>query len=179
MTATLTERLELRPWCHAEVADNFAAVNAQPAVTEFLNGGRPQPRVASDALSRRIAAHWEEHGFGPWALFSRAGGPLLGFVGLMYPAWLPSHAHRVEVGWRLDPAAWGRGYATEAGRAALELGFGRLRLPEVISLIDPRNRRSVAVAERLSLARERVIRHPAGDRDIAVYRLGRTAPDDV
>ena len=62
---------------------------------------------------------------------------MIGFVGLSIPAFLPAVLPAVEVGWRLRSDVWGRGLATEGGRAALELAFGPLRLDRVISIIDP------------------------------------------
>ena len=110
---------------------------------------------------------------GLWAVFPKEDEGFAGFVALMHPGWLPSDAHRVEVGWRLARSGWGRGYATEAGRAALAVGFGQLGLPEVVSLIHPDNRRSIAVAERLGLTLERTATHPTDGQPISVYRLGR------
>jgi ribosomal-protein-alanine N-acetyltransferase len=60
----------------------------------------------------------------------------------------------VEVGWRLAASAWGRGYATEAARAALEFGFGPAGLDEVVSLTSAGNERSRAVMERLGMSHD-------------------------
>src|SRR5690606_30531493 len=66
----------------------------------------------------------------------------------------------VEVGWRLLPEHWGRGYATEAGRIALDFAFSQLGLPEVVSFTATQNGKSRAVMERIGMARD-----PAGDFD--------------
>ena len=79
------------------------------------------------------------------------------------PVFLPEVLPAIEVGWRLDPSAWGRGYATEAGRRALDEAFGTLRLPEVCSIIQPENAGSVRVAERLGLTCRRTATVPASD----------------
>ena len=60
----------------------------------------------------------------------------------------------MEVGWRLARGAWGNGYATEAGRAALDFGFERAGLEEIVSFTTVANRRSRAVMERLGMARD-------------------------
>ena len=62
-------------------------------------------------------------------------------------------APAVEVGWRLARAYWGRGYATEAARASLDDGFSRLALDRIVSFTVPANRPSLAVMERLGMAR--------------------------
>ena len=60
----------------------------------------------------------------------------------------------VEVGWRLAGPAWGRGYATEAARAALEFGFDRAGLEEIVSFTSAGNRRSRAVMERIGMSHD-------------------------
>jgi RimJ/RimL family protein N-acetyltransferase len=67
--------------------------------------------------------HWEERGFGLWAVEERASGEFIGFVGLMRHDW-PEGEHRTEVGWRLGRAHWGRGLATEGAFATGSKGSG-------------------------------------------------------
>jgi RimJ/RimL family protein N-acetyltransferase len=114
-----------------------------------------------------LAGHWQLRGFGMWVVEERATGAFVGRVGLHYPEGWPDR----EVGWALARPFWGRGYATEAGRAAIEVAFGRLGWQRIISLIDPANVRSVRLAERLGERRdcEAVVR---GHR-VAVYALAK------
>jgi RimJ/RimL family protein N-acetyltransferase len=153
----------LRGWRAAD-ADAFAALNADPDVRRHLGDGRPQTRAQSDAELDRIRAHWAEHGFGLWCAAARAEPErCLGFVGLAIPSFLPAVLPAVEVGWRLAPAAWGRGLATEGAGAALAEAFGPLRLERAIAVVDPDNARSLRVAARLGM-------HPAADRIHPVTR---------
>ena len=78
----------------------------------------------------------------------------------------------VEVGWRLAPAWWGRGLATEAARASVAYGFDRLGLRSVVSIIDERNARSLRLAERLGMTRGRDRLHPVTRRRLRVMELG-------
>lgn len=156
-----TERLALRRWREADLA-TFAALNADPAVTEFLVG--PLTRAESDDMVARIEGTFDERGFGLWAVEVAADGPdagaFAGFVGL-WPTGFQAHfTPAVEVGWRLARAHWGRGYATEAARASLADGFARLGLPEVVSFTAAVNVRSRRVMERLGMTRD-----PAHDFD--------------
>jgi len=118
--------------------------------------------AASDALADRIAARLDEHGFGLWAV--EVSGRFAGFVGLNPVPdairALTRGAPEMEVGWRLARWAWGHGYATEAGRAAVAFAFRELELPEVVSFTAVGNLRSRAVMERLGLTRD-----PADDFD--------------
>ncbi|MCC5725725.1 GNAT family N-acetyltransferase, partial [Klebsiella pneumoniae] len=74
-----THRLILRPWLVQDRA-RFAELNADPRVMEFFPSCLD--RAQSDALLRRIDAHFAEHGFGWWALQVKGGDPFIGYVGL-------------------------------------------------------------------------------------------------
>jgi ribosomal-protein-alanine N-acetyltransferase len=161
-----TERLLLRAWQPSDEAP-FAALNADPEVTRYLRG--PMRRDESDELLARIRGHWQEHGFGLYAVEVKDGGAFVGFVGLAVPSFLPEVLPAVEVGWRLAREHWGNGYATEGARASLGHGFGELGLRQIISIIDPRNAASVRVAERLDMTRGRDRIHPITRERLAVY----------
>lgn len=153
----LTARLRLRRWRDTD-REPFASMNADPEVMRYF----PQPldRAASDALVDRIEAHFAEHGYGLWALEQLADGAFLGFAGLNpMPAGVPG-AGETEVGWRLSRSAWGHGYATEAGSAALRIAFEELRLARVWSITTLGNVRSQAVMRRLGLTEHLRYRQP-------------------
>jgi RimJ/RimL family protein N-acetyltransferase len=160
-----TERLLLRGWREQD-REPFAALNADPAVMEHFPA--PLDRVRSDALVDAIEARFERDGFGLWALEVESSGEFIGFTGLAIPAFEAHFTPAVEVGWRLARSAWGQGYATEAGRAALAFGFGQGGLAEVVSFTSAGNLRSRAVMERLGMRRD-----PADD-----FEHPDLAPDD-
>jgi RimJ/RimL family protein N-acetyltransferase len=72
--------------------------------------------------------------------------------------------HRVEVGWELDPACWGRGLATEGGLAGVGYGFGVVGLERIISVTVPANRASWRVMEKAGMRLVRTFRQPWPDR---------------
>ena len=152
-----TERLVLRRWTTRDAAP-FAALNADPEVTRHLLA--PLDRAESDALIARIEAEWEARGHGLWAVDVLDGPPCIGFVGLSAPTFEAHFTPAVEVGWRLARAAWGRGYATEAARAAIAFGFDEIGLDEIVSFTVPHNTRSRAVMTRLGMHHD-----PADDFD--------------
>src|SRR4051812_39706906 len=84
--------------------------------------------VESNAMVERVEAHFEEHGFGPYALEIRSSGEFAGFAGLMVPSFSAHFTPCVEIGWRLAREHWGQGYATEAAQAVLSFAFERLGL---------------------------------------------------
>jgi RimJ/RimL family protein N-acetyltransferase len=94
---------------------------------------RTLDRAESDAIVVRIRAHFDRRGFGLWAVEAPGVAPFLGFVGLADATFEAPFTPCVEVGWRLARAYWGRGYATEAARAALRFGFEQAGLDEVVS----------------------------------------------
>jgi RimJ/RimL family protein N-acetyltransferase len=136
-----TERLLLRPMEPGDL-DAFAALHADPEVTEFV---RPLDRKASEERLDKDRSEWEQRGHGLLAMLDRQTGTFLGRCGLKH--W--PQFDETEVGWVLRREAWGRGYATEAGRACVEWGLSELDLPYLTAMISPGNARSVRVAERL------------------------------
>jgi RimJ/RimL family protein N-acetyltransferase len=151
------DRVHLRRW-RAEDRAPFAAMNGDPRVMEFFPGTLSGDE--SDAVVDRIEAHFDRHGFGLWAIEVPGVAPFVGFTGLSVPRFEAPFMPCVEIGWRLAVAHWGKGYATEAARLALDYGFGTLGLPEIVSFTAATNLRSRAVMERLGLSRD-----PADDFD--------------
>jgi RimJ/RimL family protein N-acetyltransferase len=168
-----TDRLRLRPWRPAEDLPALAALNSDPGVMRWLAPHRPLRPDESAALLDRIVTHWREHGYGLWAVEPRDDGAgCIGFTGLAIPSFLPEVLPAVEVGWRLAPAWWGRGLATEAARASVAHGFDTLGLASVVSIIDPGNTRSLRVAAKLGMRPGADRLHPVTRRRLRVMELG-------
>jgi ribosomal-protein-alanine N-acetyltransferase len=144
-----TGRLLLRRWRDSD-RESFAALNADPLVMEHFPA--TLSRAESDALVDRIEAGFERNGFGLWAV--EASRTFIGFTGLSVPGFTARFTPCVEVGWRLTRAAWGHGYATEAARAVLEHGFGKLGLAEIVSFTVVDNVRSRAVMRRIGMSHD-------------------------
>lgn len=176
MTATelRTPRLILRRWRESD-REPFAHLNADPDVMRFFVS--PLTRAESDAMVDRIMADFERDDHGLWALEIPGEAPFIGYTGLWHPPYMPV----VEVGWRLDMPFWGRGFATEAARAALADGFERCGLEEIVSFTSPLNQPSVRIMERLGMTHDPAddFEHPnvpAGHplRHHVMYRLSRS-----
>lgn len=171
-----TERLRLRQWCAAD-REPFAALNADPKVMEFYPA--PLGRAESDAMANRCQALIAERGWGFWAVELKNTHEFIGFVGLHIPVPELPFSPCIEVGWRLAARHWGKGFATEAARGALRIGFERLGLQEIVSFTSVINIRSRAVMERLGMREaENTFEHPnvpAGSalRKHCLYRLSR------
>jgi RimJ/RimL family protein N-acetyltransferase len=143
-----TPRLRMRRWRESD-REPFATMNADPAVMEFFES--TQSRAASDASINVWQAQFAANGWSNWAVEVRESAEFIGFTGLSVPRRTFSFSPCVEVGWRLARMAWGHGYATEAARAALQVAFEQLALPEVVSFTAIANQRSRAVMERIGM----------------------------
>ena len=141
-----TENLILRPFKDEDVDDYFGVLDS-PEVRRWLH--IPESLDRSDAWQQMawFLGQWELRGTGHWALEEKDSGQFVGRAGLHRPErhdW-PG----VEVGWVLHPDYWGKGYATEAGAAAVRYGFEEFQVDKLFSCILPENHRSQAVAKRL------------------------------
>tara|TARA_Y100000590_G_scaffold324721_1_gene368320 strand:- start:423 stop:974 length:552 start_codon:yes stop_codon:yes gene_type:complete len=143
-----TDRLVLRPFRDDDLADYFAMEDS-PEVRAGL--GTFDEFRKPDAFLKMAAwlGQWELRGTGHWALEEKDSGLLVGSVGLNQVEVTPLDWPGVEVGWTLHPDQWGRGYATEAGAAAVRYGFEELGEKRLFSCILLDNHRSQAVARRL------------------------------
>ncbi len=162
-----TARLRLRQWIESD-REPFASLSANPRVMEFFPN--ILDRAASDAMFDRLQAQIAEQGWGLWAVESKIDRQFIGFVGLNIPSYELPFSPCVEVGWRLAAEYWGKGYATEAAKGALAVGFvggafpwgNRLNLPEIVSFTAIPNYRSRAVMERLGMERQtETFAHPS------------------
>jgi ribosomal-protein-alanine N-acetyltransferase len=136
-------------------------MNADPVVMEYFPS--TLTRSESDDFVDRVEEHFEAHGCGLWAVEIESSGAFAGYVGL-WPTRFEAHfTPAVEVGWRLRSDVWGQGYATEAAGLALDDGFDRLGLEEIVSFTAAINQRSRRVMERLGMVRAPVddFDHPA------------------
>jgi [ribosomal protein S5]-alanine N-acetyltransferase len=143
----VTERLAARPWTLDE-ADLAAAydVYSRPEVARWI--GAPMEPAEIRIRIERWAEPTDDPTYGVWAVEERSQpGRPIGSV-LLRP--LPPDEEDVEVGWHLHPTVWGRGYATEIGRAAARRAFDT-GIDEVFAIVRPGNERSSKVARRLGM----------------------------
>jgi RimJ/RimL family protein N-acetyltransferase len=165
-----TERLVLREFDERDVAA-FFALGSDPAVVRYTGdpgGGLVSLEQAMDVLRSRPLADYRKYGYGRWACVHRATGEVIGFAGLKFLEDL----QEIDLGYRLLPAYWGQGLATEACRAIIGYGRAHLNLDDVIGLVDPENTASVRVLEKLGFTFVGVVRYH--DEDVAKYVMHST-----
>jgi RimJ/RimL family protein N-acetyltransferase len=156
VTVLETARLRLVPWTPAHGA-MLARLAAMPEVMRHVGSGATWTAAEAEERSARVLVHWRAHGFGWRAAVEHDSGRAVGLIALDLAgtevAELADDDH--EIGWWLDPLVWGRGYATEGGRAIVEEAFTRLGAPSVVARVRPANVASLGVAAALGLTPER------------------------
>ncbi|HEY3725570.1 MAG TPA: GNAT family N-acetyltransferase [Solirubrobacteraceae bacterium] len=168
--ALTTARLRLEPWSddHTELLVRLAA---SPQVTRYIGDGVPWPESRASALAAQLRQDWQRQGFGWRAAIEIENGDQVGLAALTYAgAGAGVAADEYEIGWWLDPAAWGRGLAREGAAAVRDEAFARLKAPSVLARIQPTNGASLAVAAAIGLTHETESVGRAGER-IAILRL--------
>ncbi len=138
-----TDRLLLRMWRNEDFAA-YEKMCGDPEIMKYL-GGRTFDRLEAWRHMAFLVGHWQLLGYGHWAVEEKESGKFIGRIGFLNPEGWPGF----EIGWTLAREVWGKGYATEGARRALEYAFHDLDKDHVISLIHPENKSSIRVAERL------------------------------
>jgi RimJ/RimL family protein N-acetyltransferase len=147
MQALASERLVLRMFRQSDF-DDYAEMCGDPDVMRFLGDGQPLSRADAWRNLAVVVGHWQLRGFGLWAVEEKRTGAFVGRVG----CWQPEGWPGFEVGWALRRQFWGKGYATEAALHSVDFAFNKLGRERVISLIQPENSASIAVALRLGMS---------------------------
>ena len=131
-------------WREETDFEPYAEMCADPDVMRYI-GGKTMSRAEAWRHMAFHVGHWEMRGYGHWAVEEKASGNFIGRIGFLNPAGWPAF----EIGWTLGKQYWGKGFATEGARRALDYAFYELDKPHVISLIHRENKGSAAVARRL------------------------------
>ncbi len=163
-----TERLLLRPFRAADF-DSYAAMNGSVEVMRYIRD--TEDRAAAFRSFCAVIGHWTARGYGMWALEETARGAFLGTAGLVRWEGRPA----VEIGYALAPAAWGKGYATEAVREALRWAREVVGARGLTAVIHPDNAPSIKVAERLGATRSGAL--AVKDQSLLVYSFADSMAD--
>ena len=141
-----TENLRLRPFSPTDTPAMHKIMNGKDVLLYFPGTQTPSPEQVERMIGR-LLAHWQEKGYGLWAVEHRETGVLLGRCGLQYL----EETDEVEVDFIIDRAFWGQGFATEAGLASMQFGFNDLGLSEIVGIVHPENIGSQRVLEKIGM----------------------------
>jgi ribosomal-protein-alanine N-acetyltransferase len=139
-----TERAHLRMFRDADL-DELTTMFADPEVMRYVGNGEPCDRAEAKRALDSIVAHWERHGFGRWVIEGKETGEFMGYGGLRSLFGTP------EVVYHLAKRHWGKGFATEMARAALDFGFNQRGFDRVVAIAKPPNAASIHVMEKLGM----------------------------
>lgn len=165
-----TPHLILRAW-EPEDAQAWFDILQEEDILKYFPDPVPPARAGADQYIAHQRAHWQQFRYGHWAVVTRDDGRVVGWNGLEY---LPE-LDETEVAYLLSERVWGRGYATEAARAALQFGFEVQTLPAIIGLVHPDNAGSIRVLEKCGMTY--VDRLTLWGMQLSRYRVQRAAPE--
>lgn len=143
-----TDRSLLRHW-RAEDLSLFAIINSDPKVMEYFPATMTEEE--SNNLASKINNHFEEYGYGLWAVEEKSSKKFIGFTGLSNTTFDAHFTPSIEIGWRLELNSWSKGYATEAARKVLDYALNKLNLAEIVSFTANKNTPSRRVMEKIGL----------------------------
>jgi RimJ/RimL family protein N-acetyltransferase len=159
-----TDRLRLRLF-HPQDLDELASMFSDPQVMRYVADGKPAGRDVAEKALTSVIDHWLRHGFGRWAAEDKETRQFVGFGGLRSLFGMP------EVVYHFSPAYWGKGLATELGRASLRYGFEEHRFEKIVAIAKPENAASIRVMEKLGMHYE--MNTSYYDIDVVQYTLAR------
>lgn len=162
-----TKRLIIRPFCHDDIAP-LAKISSDPDVMRYISGG-----VQSyEAIAKRVAHYmkcYETKHYSLFAVIEKASDVFIGFCGLIDQQ--VEGKYYVELGYRFDKSYWNKNLATEAASKVKEFALDTLTLDEIIAIIQPQNKASLRVAEKIGMKpKAKAIFHNI---DVIVYGLVR------
>lgn len=162
-----SDRLILRDWKDEDLPD-FARLNSDSRVMEYFL--KTLSYEETIGFYNRIQTEFKTYGFGLYAVERKEDHAFIGFVGLHNVTFDVDFAPSVEIGWRLLPEFWGKGYATEAASVCLEYAKNELKLQEVCSFTSIPNKRSERVMQKIGMTRVKEFNHPLVDSKHPLYR---------
>jgi [ribosomal protein S5]-alanine N-acetyltransferase len=151
MKVVETPRLILRYFKEDDL-DQIASILADPDVMRFSLSG-PKTREQTQEFLEAVFYSYEYRKRGLYAVIHKADTNLIGFCGLL--DWEIDGQPEIEIGYRLDPAYWRQGLGTEAAIAVRDYGLNQLKLKRLIAVIQPENKASIRVAEKLGMRAEK------------------------
>ncbi|TWT09390.1 GNAT family N-acetyltransferase [Planomicrobium sp. CPCC 101079] len=145
-----TARLGFRRWKESD-KEKFASMNRDCEVMKYFPNKLTTKE--SDDLIERFEKHFDEKGYGIWAVERKEDNNFIGFIGLLEIGFEADFQFETEIGWRLDKKFWKMGYAVEGAKACLDFAFGKLQLNEVYSFTATINVPSETVMKRIGMSK--------------------------
>lgn len=152
-----TPRLGLRQWLPSDKSP-FAEMNSNPAVMQHF------PKILSvsesNELYELLKTHFETYGFTYFAVDELSSGNFIGFIGMKHQTYEAPFTPAIDIGWRLAPRYWGKGYATEGANACMERAYEQFGIARIVSVCTHTNTASERVMIKLGMKKEMEFEHP-------------------
>jgi RimJ/RimL family protein N-acetyltransferase len=127
---------------------SYYQIYADPQ-TNLFNPAGPMRFEKAGSTFAAMRNHWSEHHFGNWVIRDRATDAILGFGGLSYSMY--GIDVKLNLGYRFDKKAWGKGYATELAIWSIRYGFDELGFDTIYALVRPNHHASIHVLEKCQM----------------------------
>ncbi|MEO9802604.1 MAG: GNAT family N-acetyltransferase [Reichenbachiella sp.] len=153
-----SQRLGFRVWQDTDIA-KMIKISSDPNVMEFF------PAIASAKQTTefvgRMKIMFDEKGFCYFPVDELSSGNFIGFIGLCYQSYKAEFTPCVDIGWRLSPSYWNKGYATEGAQACLEYAFNKIGLKNIKAIASKINVKSIKVMEKIGMKKQLEFNHLA------------------
>ncbi len=152
-----SERIGFRNWTNEDL-DEFAILNSDEEVMEHFPKTLTSYEVRD--LIIKLKKHFSENGFTYYAVEVLDSREFIGMIGLAFQEYKTRFTPAIDIGWRLNRKAWGKGYATEGAKRCLEYGFNELDIKKIISVCTINNRKSENVMKKIGMTKIGEFNHP-------------------
>ncbi len=168
-----TNRLGLRNWQRKDTI-SATKMNANNTVREFFPNTMSQ--IETEAFIKNMQQHFATHGYCYFAVDELETLEFIGFIGLSNQTFKSDFTPCVDIGWRLLPEFWGKGYATEGALACINFAFRTLELKEVYAIAPELNLKSQRIMQKIGMSKYVNFVHPKIDknnslRNCVAYRI--------
>lgn len=157
-----SSRLGFRMWKESD-KELFSNMNSDENVMKYFP--KTLSTDESDKFLHRILEHFEEKGYGLWAVEIKDTKEFIGFIGFLNAVFEAEFTPCVEIGWRLDNRYWNNGYATEGAKACLGYGFSNLNFRSIYSFTAKINKLSENVMQKIGMKKVGEFQHPKVEDD--------------
>ena len=147
-----SERLLYRRLKAGDVEDMFE-LDSDPEVHKYLGNNPIQSREQALGIIVNVCGQYEEFGVGRVAVIEKVSGNFLGWSGLKYETVIKPDNPYYDLGYRFKKKHWGKGFATESGRASLLYGFNEMKLDKICAAAHHSNEGSIHVIKKLAFTR--------------------------
>ncbi|MBT2621614.1 MULTISPECIES: GNAT family N-acetyltransferase [Chryseobacterium] len=163
-----TERLILRK-PEKQDFERFFEINKDPQ-TNLYNPSGPMSLEKAENTFNRMLEHWDQYNFGGWAILEKENPDrVIGFGGLSYKMY--DEEEKLNLGYRFAPEAWGKGYATEFSKKAIDFGFNDLNEKEIFGMVRPANVVSIKVLEKAGMEQTGQLNDVPDQPESLIYRI--------